>query len=69
DHPTEGRIRLLKNPVRFTHAPSAIDRLPANLGEHSVEVLTELGFSDGETAAMLRSGATTAPHTPDAVSH
>lgn len=58
DHPTEGRIRLLNNPVRFTNAPSSIRQLPANLGEHSREVLTEIGLSSSEVDSMIASGAT-----------
>jgi crotonobetainyl-CoA:carnitine CoA-transferase CaiB-like acyl-CoA transferase len=61
DHPTEGRIRLLGNPVRFTAAPNSIRRLPPNLGEHTREVLAELGWSPEQIDAMVgaASAATT----------
>ncbi len=58
DHPTEGRINLLGNPVRHTNAPSRIHALPPNLGEHSVEVLRELGFSEERIAGMAAAGTT-----------
>jgi crotonobetainyl-CoA:carnitine CoA-transferase CaiB-like acyl-CoA transferase len=35
----------------------AIARRTPKLGEHSREILVELGFSDGEIAALLKSGA------------
>ncbi|GAA1548377.1 CaiB/BaiF CoA transferase family protein [Nocardioides humi] len=57
DHPTEGRIRLLGNPVRFTHAPSSIRQLPANLGEHTREVLLGLGYEEDDVEALIGSGA------------
>ena len=34
------------------------ERLQPRLGEHSVEVLREAGFTQGEIDAMLKSGAT-----------
>lgn len=58
DHPTEGRIRLLGNPVRSTGAPSVISALPPNLGEHSREVLAELGYDDERVDSMIAAGAT-----------
>ncbi|MFD9665087.1 CaiB/BaiF CoA transferase family protein [Rhodococcus sp. NPDC059968] len=61
EHPTEGRIRLLNNPVRYTNAPNSIRQLPANLGEHSREILDEVGFSADEIDAMVTSGTTVIP--------
>lgn len=57
DHPTEGRIRLLNNPVRFTNAPNSIRRLPANLGAHTREVLLEHGYDSAEVEALMQEGA------------
>jgi crotonobetainyl-CoA:carnitine CoA-transferase CaiB-like acyl-CoA transferase len=58
DHPTEGEIRLLSNPVRFTEAPSAVHRLPPNLGADSREVLAEIGYDDATIDDMIRDGVT-----------
>jgi crotonobetainyl-CoA:carnitine CoA-transferase CaiB-like acyl-CoA transferase len=52
DHPTEGKIRLTDPPVRFSGTPSAIRRLPPQLGEHNAEVLKEAGYTDAEIAAL-----------------
>ncbi|MEJ2085644.1 MAG: CoA transferase [Acidobacteriota bacterium] len=58
DHPTEGRLRMPDLPVTFSESPGSIRRHPPRLGEHSREILLELGLSDGEIEAMVESGAT-----------
>jgi crotonobetainyl-CoA:carnitine CoA-transferase CaiB-like acyl-CoA transferase len=58
EHPTEGSLRMPDIPPRFSKTPPEILRLPPRLGEHSVEVLEEEGFSRSEIDAMLASGAT-----------
>ena len=58
DHPTEGKLRMPDIPPRFSKTPAEVTRLQPRLGEHSVEVLTEAGFTQGEIDAMLKSGAT-----------
>ncbi len=39
DHPTEGRVRVCRFPVRFSGSPASVRRLAPNLGEHNAEVL------------------------------
>ncbi len=58
DHPTEGRLRMTDIPVTFSETPGSIRRHPPRLGEHSLEVLKEVGLSDAEIEAMVESGAT-----------
>ena len=50
DHPTEGRLRMPGIPPSFSRTPPEIRRLQPRLGEHSVEVLNEAGFSQAEIA-------------------
>ena len=57
DHPSEGRIRLMAPPYRFSKTPPEIRSLPPRQGEHTAEVLKELGYSDAQVAAMLAAGA------------
>jgi crotonobetainyl-CoA:carnitine CoA-transferase CaiB-like acyl-CoA transferase len=58
EHPTEGTMRLPGIPATYSKTPGAIRRLPPRLGEHSVEILREVGIGDEEIEALLGSGAT-----------
>ena len=58
EHPTEGTLRMASFPVSYSETPAEIRRLAPNLGEHSVEVLKEAGFSQDAIDALLKSGAT-----------
>jgi len=57
DHPTEGRIRLVGIPSRWSRSRPAIRRHPPGLGENSVEVLREAGYSDVAIERLAAEGA------------
>ncbi len=61
DHPTEGRIRATAPLGEWSATPTSIRSLPARLGEHSREVLTEVGYSFEEIEAMLVGRVTAEP--------
>lgn len=53
EHPTEGTIQQARPPARFSESPATIHRLPPRLGEHTREILAEVGYSDSDIDALL----------------
>jgi crotonobetainyl-CoA:carnitine CoA-transferase CaiB-like acyl-CoA transferase len=58
DHPTEGRIRATAPVGEWSESPPSIRALPARLGEHSREVLAEIGYSETEIDTLVAQGVT-----------
>lgn len=58
DHPTEGKIRNTGIPIRFSKSPGALRRHAPTLGEHSLELLSEIGYSDADIETLLTNGVT-----------
>jgi crotonobetainyl-CoA:carnitine CoA-transferase CaiB-like acyl-CoA transferase len=56
DHPTAGRIRSVRPPVRFSCTPSTLARHAPLFGEHTDEVLSEILALDANELGALRDG-------------
>jgi crotonobetainyl-CoA:carnitine CoA-transferase CaiB-like acyl-CoA transferase len=61
EHPTEGSVKTPGFPYRFSKTPARVDRGAPLTGEHTEEILAELGVGPGRVAELLGSGAVAAP--------
>lgn len=57
DHPRSGRVRHPRHPTQFAQTPAHLAGRAPILGEHTDEVLRDLGCSSERIAALRASGA------------
>jgi formyl-CoA transferase len=57
EHPTVGSLRLAGFPFKLSASPAAIRRPPPLLGQHTEEVLLELGIGASEIEQLRAQGA------------
>jgi formyl-CoA transferase len=51
DHPTRGKYLTVGNPIKLSDSPTDVTRSPL-LGEHTLEVLEQLGYSSDDIAQL-----------------
>lgn len=57
DDPQAGHVRLLAHPIRYDGNAPPLRKNPPSVGEHSTEVLEQLGFTADEIADFRANGA------------
>lgn len=56
DHPIAGRTRLLAPAIRFSASPTPPQRSAPVLGQHTVEVLQQIGYDEAEIVELTAAG-------------
>jgi crotonobetainyl-CoA:carnitine CoA-transferase CaiB-like acyl-CoA transferase len=55
-HPVAGPMKALGVPVKLSETPGAVDRPAPLVGQHTAEILTELGYSESEQRDLRSRG-------------
>jgi crotonobetainyl-CoA:carnitine CoA-transferase CaiB-like acyl-CoA transferase len=61
DYPGIGPVKSAGNPIKLSDAPIETRLKSPMVGEHTVEIMREVGFSDGEIAALRDAKAIATP--------
>lgn len=56
-HPIAGTMQTIGLPVKFSKTPGGVNSPAPLLGQNTLEVLTEAGYSEDEAHALINSGA------------
>jgi crotonobetainyl-CoA:carnitine CoA-transferase CaiB-like acyl-CoA transferase len=56
EHPVMGKMKAVRNPVLFSEESPSIRKHAPSLGEHSAEILEELGYKNEDITQLAASG-------------
>ncbi|MDW3180736.1 CoA transferase [Roseobacter sp.] len=57
DHATAGKVKTIGHPVKYSRTPAQVDQAAPVLGQHSREVLAEIGYDSSDIEALIQSKA------------
>ncbi len=56
EHPTAGRVRLLRFPLEFSSGRAEVGRIPPMPGEHTEEILRQMGYDEADVRRLQDQG-------------
>ena len=60
DYPGIGPVKSANNPIKLSDAPVEVRRKSPMVGQHTVEIMREVGYSDEEIRALKEAKAVAA---------
>lgn len=57
DHATAGQVKTIGHPVKYSRTPAQVGQAAPILGQHSREVLAEIGYGSSDIEALIQSKA------------
>ncbi len=61
EHPVAGPVQTIGLPVKFSETPGAVEIAAPLLGQHSRQVLAELGYAEDDIGDLIRQGVIGVP--------
>jgi crotonobetainyl-CoA:carnitine CoA-transferase CaiB-like acyl-CoA transferase len=61
EHPQAGRYKVIPPPARFSATPPSVRRPAPQVGQHTMEVLSEAGLTDAQIAKLAEAGVLRSP--------
>ena len=63
-HPRAGQVRTVKHPIRYSDGEPQRRYLPPEVGQHTEDILTELGYPPGDVQRFVEAGGAPASNHP-----